>query len=141
VLAKEKGLELKKAGEFPSVRISGDATHMRRLFYNIIDNAVKFTPSGGFITVGMALDSGRARVSISDTGPGIPPEDLKRIFEPFYRASLDSEKTQGTGLGLSMARTIAEFHGGDIHVESRENRGTTFFVDLPALPDQDQPSS
>jgi two-component system sensor histidine kinase ResE len=99
---------------------------------NLVDNAIKYTPDGGRVTVSVRGDSGGAVVlSVSDTGPGIPEQDLARIFERFYRGD-QSRSEPGTGLGLSLARAIARAHGGDITVESRPGEGSTFTVRLPA---------
>jgi signal transduction histidine kinase len=110
----------------------GDVRMIQRMLTNLVDNAIKYTPDGGRVTVSVRGASGGAVVlSVSDTGPGIPEEDLARIFDRFYRGDL-SRSEPGTGLGLSLARAIARAHGGDITVEIRRGEGSTFFVTLPA---------
>lgn len=114
--------------------IAGDMRMIQRMLTNLVDNAIKYTPDGGHVTVSVRGDSGGAVVlSVSDTGSGIPEQDLARIFERFYRGDL-SRSEPGTGLGLSLARAIARAHGGDITVESRPGEGSTFTVRLPAAP-------
>jgi signal transduction histidine kinase len=109
--------------------IQGDRLHLRRLFFNIIDNAIKFTPEGGCVDICIEQGQGKIRSFIADTGPGITPENLEKIFNEFYRAD---KNTPGSGLGLSIAYTIAKFHQGDIKVESEPGRGTIFQIILPS---------
>jgi two-component system phosphate regulon sensor histidine kinase PhoR len=105
---------------------------------NLIHNAIKFTPPGGEIALAAeaiqdgeaAEDIGHVRFSISDTGQGIPSEDLPRIFERFYRTD-KARRKGGTGLGLSIARHIVEAHGGRIWAESVDGRGSVFLMELP----------
>jgi len=109
--------------------VKADRLHLRRLFFNIIDNAIKFTPEGGCVDIRLEQDQGRIISHISDTGPGISSENLKKIFEEFYRAD---KNTPGSGLGLNIAYSIAKLHQGDIQAESQVGIGTTFKVILPA---------
>jgi signal transduction histidine kinase len=109
--------------------MNGDRLHLRRLFFNIIDNAIKFTPEGGCVDMRIEQDHGKITTFISDTGPGIKPENLEKIFQEFYRGN---KSTPGSGLGLNIAYTIAKLHHGDITVESQIGRGTTFKVILPS---------
>jgi signal transduction histidine kinase len=112
----------------------GDQVRLGQLVDNLLSNAVKFSP-GGTVTVTVARDGDRATLEVSDTGVGMAPEDLDKIFDRFYRAST-AGTTVGTGLGLSIARAIAEAHGGTIDVTSELGVGTTFRVELPiASPD------
>ena len=104
-----------------------------RLFLNLLSNAVKYTPAGGLVTVDARKRHGQVRIRVSDTGPGIAPEHLPHLFEPFYRADASRTRSEtGTGLGLAIAHEIAGAHGGDITVESTPEEGTTFEVVLPA---------
>jgi signal transduction histidine kinase len=112
----------------PPLMIRGDRLHLRRLFFNIIDNAIKFTPQGGCVDMYVEQSSGKITSFISDTGPGIAFENLEKIFQEFYRADKNSP---GSGLGLSIAYTIAKVHQGEIRVESQMGRGATFSVTLP----------
>jgi two-component system phosphate regulon sensor histidine kinase PhoR len=102
-----------------------------RVLGNLMHNAIKFTPAGGRISIEAAPTNGQVKVSISDTGVGIPAEDLPRIFERFYKVDRARGKS-GTGLGLAIARHVVEAHGGRIWAESVEGKGATFYFTLPA---------
>ena len=113
------------------ILVSGNARMFQRMLANILDNAVKYTPSGGKIDVSVAeTKDHNITISIKDTGVGISGADLNRIFERFYRCD-QSRSQPGTGLGLSLARAIARAHGGDITVTSTVNQGSTFSITLP----------
>lgn len=119
--------------------VQGDEQSLRRLLLILLDNAIKYTQPGGHVYVSMGLCESsagqRAVVEVRDTGIGISADDLPRIFERFYRAAKDrSRKTGGAGLGLAIARWIAERHGGKVLVESTPGSGSVFRVSLPALP-------
>ena len=112
--------------------VNGDGSALHRLLLVLLDNAIKYTPPGGSVKVSMRVEASQALVIIKDNGIGISDEDLPYIFERFYRASKDrSRKQGGAGLGLSIAKSIAESHGGSIGVESAVGRGSTFFLRLP----------
>lgn len=112
--------------------ILGDEPALERLFLSILDNAVKYTPAGGNVSLGFHLENGQAWIEIADTGIGISETDLPHIFERFYRADQNrSRETRGSGLGLSIARWIAERHGGTIDVRSELHRGSLFSVRIP----------
>ncbi|HEX9017000.1 MAG TPA: ATP-binding protein, partial [Chloroflexota bacterium] len=100
------------------------------LLLNLIHNAIKFTPAGGRITVAARPDGDDVVFTVSDTGVGIPEEDLTRIFERFYKTDR-SRSAGGTGLGLAIAKHIAQAHGGRIWAESTEGGGSRFFFTLP----------
>ena len=113
-------------------RVEGDRLRLGQLLDNLVSNAVKFTPDGGTVTVSLATRDGEAVLEVADTGIGIPAEEQERLFERFYRASTARERSiEGTGLGLVIARAIAEAHGGRIGFQSSEGTGTTFRVELP----------
>ena len=97
---------------------------------NLLDNAIKYTPSGGSVDVSVSEGDSQISVSVRDTGIGISSNDLSRIFERFYRGDR-SRSEAGIGLGLSLARAIARAHGGEITVTSAINQGSTFTVTLP----------
>jgi two-component system OmpR family sensor kinase len=109
--------------------VEGDPDRLKQLLLNLIDNALKYTPSGGEITLSLYRDTEGVRVSVADTGVGIPPDVLPYIFDRFYRAQREGRK--GVGLGLSIARWIAEAHDGRLAVESQVGQGTTFTLWLP----------
>jgi two-component system phosphate regulon sensor histidine kinase PhoR len=115
-----------------------DADGMRKVFNNLIHNAIKFTPPGGHIAIRAQPIGENIQVAIADTGIGIPARDLPRIFERFYKS--DSARTanggRGTGLGLAIAKHIIEGHGGKLWAESIEGKGSTFYFALPACGDQ-----
>jgi two-component system phosphate regulon sensor histidine kinase PhoR len=131
--AEVKGLKLKLIVEELMPSISGDRTNLEGVFTNLVNNAIKYTPEGGEVTIRGWGDGKNVRIEISDTGIGISKGDLARIFDRFYRVK--SEKTRqivGTGLGLSIVKHIVEAHLGTISVESEEGAGSTFAVVLPA---------
>jgi two-component system OmpR family sensor kinase len=102
---------------------------------NVLDNAVKFSPAGGRVTVRVFADNGEAVVSVADTGPGVPPDEIARLFERFHRGSAArSAEAPGTGLGLAISRALVEGQGGRIAVESPPGQGATFSIRLPLAP-------
>ncbi len=108
--------------------IKGDRLNLRRVFFNIIDNAIKFTPLGQRIDIKIKADQGKIETAVSDYGPGIAPENLNRIFDKFFRVDYT---IPGNGLGLNIALTIVKLHKGEILVESRIDQGTSFKIILP----------
>jgi signal transduction histidine kinase len=135
VLASEKNIGLELEILDHPIRIRGDAVHLRRVFFNLVHNAVKFTPPDGQIKIINEVRENKAFVSVKDTGIGIAVADQTRIFEKFYRIRrADQEDVGGNGLGLCMARAIARTHGGDITFQSEVSKGSIFTVVLPILP-------
>jgi signal transduction histidine kinase len=135
ILAESSGLRLRTFldAECP---MTGDPDAIRRLFLVLLDNAIKYTPSGGEVEIRLrtvdSLGAPAAVVEVRDTGPGIDAQHLRRIFDRFYRVSADrSRNTGGAGLGLSIAQWLASLHGGEITVESAPGAGSTFRVILP----------
>jgi signal transduction histidine kinase len=127
-----KGLELvvEPAGEPLAVRV--DAERMQQVLANIVGNAVKLTPAPGEIRLAAAVAGARAELRVSDTGPGIAPDELPHVFERFFRTDASMrDATPGAGLGLTIARSLVEAHGGTVGVESVLGEGTTFVVSLP----------
>jgi signal transduction histidine kinase len=133
------GVEVKLGHEDQAV-VLGDADRLRQLFLNLVDNALKYTPSGGQVTLSLYREDAWVRVVVADTGIGIPADDLEAgpngiplIFERFYRADPARSRAQGgSGLGLSIAHWITQAHGGEIDVQSEVGQGSTFTVRLPA---------
>jgi two-component system phosphate regulon sensor histidine kinase PhoR len=118
-----------------SLMIWGDLDRLTEALINLLDNAVKYTPEGGTITIEAAGDGDGVRLIVTDTGIGIPPKELSRIFERFYRVDRARSREQGgTGLGLSIVKHIVEAHGGRIVVDSTVGRGTKFSLLLPTQP-------
>jgi PAS domain S-box-containing protein len=116
--------------DFPTVL--GDEDRLVQVLSNLISNAIKYTPDGGTITVSGRVESDRVVVAVADDGPGLPPEELQRVFERFYRADTPATKrAKGAGLGLYLAKAVVEAHGGQIWAESAPNRGATFLFSLP----------
>jgi heavy metal sensor kinase len=129
-LAEDKRLEILDRVPDHNLYVVGDSDGLIRLFSNLLHNAVKYTQQG-FISVAAKAQGGdMVEVTISDTGAGIPPQHLPQIFDRFYRVDA-SRSTEGIGLGLAIALDIAHAHGGNIHVASESDRGTTFTVTLP----------
>lgn len=127
---KKVELSLKIPPKMP--RLRGDKQRLSVLLNNLIGNAIKYTPSGGRVTVAVEVQDRVIQVQVNDTGLGINPEDQKRIFEKFYRATSDSvQAIPGTGLGLAIAREVARLHGGDISVQSELGKGSQFTLELP----------
>jgi signal transduction histidine kinase len=131
VVAERRGvrLEVDRAEE---TAVQGDPALLRQLISIVLDNAVKFTPSGGQVHVGVAAEEGSPRVVVEDTGPGISAEQLPHIFERFYRGDPARGRSDGAGLGLAIARWIADAHGASIDVESEIGKGTRVAVRFPA---------
>ncbi len=131
ILAHDRTMRL---GEIDQVLVCGDGDRLKQVMVNLIGNAIKYTPKGGEILVGLGKVEDRARLTVSDDGPGIPREDIPHIFERFYRGEKSrtrSKDGKGFGLGLSIAYWIVRSHGGQIDVSLREPHGTTFCVWLP----------
>lgn len=122
-----------KLGHEDQVSVLGDADELKQLLLNLADNALKYTSKGGSVTLSLYRENGWAKVSVADTGVGIPAEELPHIFERFYRVDKSRSRDKGgTGLGLSIADLIATRHGGRITVESSSNEGSIFTLWLPA---------
>ena len=123
-----------RLGEIDQVLVCGDQDRLKQVILNLVGNAIKYTPEGGEVLVGLSKTESQAKLVVSDTGPGIPAEDLPHVFERFYRGEKSrtrSKDGKGFGLGLSIAYWIVRNHGGRIEVDSKEGQGTTFCVWLP----------
>ncbi len=132
--ARHKNISLswKRSGSTGLYTVNGNETQLTSMFSNLVENAIKYTPSGGRVEVAARPNNNEVVVRVSDTGIGIPKENLVRIFERFYRVDkARSKETGGTGLGLSIVRHVAENHGGRVSVESTLGEGSTFTVRLP----------
>jgi signal transduction histidine kinase len=129
-IAAERTIQLSVELAVDGAEIDCDRQRLLQVFANLIGNALKFCPSGGVIRVAASQRSGEILFSVNDTGPGIPPEQLGSLFEP-YRAGL--QPGHGAGLGLYISKGLVQAHGGRIWVESELGQGTTFFFTLPSL--------
>jgi signal transduction histidine kinase len=117
------------------IRIRHDPTRIGQVVANLVGNAVKFTPRGGSVRVAVEATDDGARIDVTDTGVGIDPAELPRIFERFYRGSRANEaRGSGSGLGLAIVRSIVDMHGGSVAVETGADRGSRFTVHLPRDP-------
>ena len=130
-LARENGIEINLEMK-DELNISGDRLKLQQVIYNVIDNAIKYTPRGGEVETLLTRSGKKAIIRIADTGIGIPAEDLPHIFDRFYRVDkARSRATGGTGLGLSIVKQIVQQHGGTISATSAEGKGTSFEIELP----------
>jgi heavy metal sensor kinase len=133
VLCQEKGLTF-RLGQTQDLVVKGDQARLRELVMNLLDNAIRYTPAPGTVSVSLRHQGQMAVLAITDTGVGIPVEEIPFIFERFYRVDKSRSRTNGgTGLGLAICRHIVEAHGGKIEVESQVAVGSTFSVRLPLL--------
>jgi signal transduction histidine kinase len=135
--AKGIAVELRLEGQ---PHVQGDRARLGQVLDNLVSNAIKFTPTGGRVSVSAHLDNGSVRLEVADNGTGMSKAEVARLFERFYRtSSATSQAIPGTGLGLSIAKAIVEAHRGAITCESAEGLGTTFIVTLPAAQPADAP--
>jgi len=131
-MAREKEITLAESLPEGLPPLRADRTKLRRVLVNLLSNALKFTPRGGRVEVSAAREGRIVRVSVSDTGVGIPPEDLERLFDKYEQArSRATRSEKGTGLGLYITRQLVELHGGEISVTSEVGRGSTFSFTVP----------
>lgn len=134
--AEQRGIRLSLlASERDPIEVLGDRDRLRQVLSNLIENAIRYNRAGGEVHISYSSKNGYARVSVSDTGIGIAPEHLPRIFERFYRVDMErSRETGGTGLGLAIVKHIVEAHGGTIDVVSEVGKGSTFSFTLKQYP-------
>ena len=133
ILAEPKEITV-TIGRVESVSVNGDPARLQQLFLNLAENAVKYTPAKGRISLSLERNNGNAVVQVSDTGLGIPSKEQSKIFDRFYRVERQGiDHVGGSGLGLAIARWIAEAHHGSIEVHSRVRKGSTFIVKLPIV--------
>ncbi len=131
VLAREKGLEFKLA-PLEGLILEGDRVKLEQLFLNLLENAIRYTPSGGSISASVVREGKTAVIAIKDTGIGISKEHIPHLFERFYRVDKARSRAEGgAGLGLAICKHIAQVHNGKIKVESQAGKGSTFSVSLP----------
>jgi two-component system sensor histidine kinase KdpD len=128
--ARERGIALETAAPAGSVTIAGDATKITWALSNLIANALRYTPGGGRIRIEATPEDGAVLLAVSDTGPGIPPEQRERIFDRFVQGA-DGGEAGAAGLGLAIVRDIVQAHGGRVHLESEIGKGSRFTLELP----------
>ena len=140
-IAKNKLTDL-ELGSLEPLTVWADRDRIAQVLTNLIGNAIKFTPPQGRVVVSAHMNGGAwAQVSIADTGPGIPPEEVRKIFNEFYQVTRPGkQKSQGVGLGLAISKKLVEMHGGKIWVESEVGKGSMFHFTLPTQPETDIPA-
>jgi signal transduction histidine kinase len=127
---KNQSLEIEIRPDLP--QFMADSRRLEQVLTNMVSNAIKYTPPGGTIRTVVSQQNGSIKFEVSDTGKGIPKEDLGKVFEPFYRVPQPTnDRTPGTGLGLALAKSLVELHGGKIWVESEVQKGSTFYFTIP----------
>ena len=137
ILGSERGTEVRaqvSPTDGPRPYVLGDEARLQRVLENLVGNAVKFSPDGAVVTIGVALDGDTVSISVTDEGPGIPAEEREAVFERFHRTA-DAAAVPGVGLGLAIVRQLVEQHGGTVVLDSAPGRGSVFTVRLPALLD------
>jgi signal transduction histidine kinase/CheY-like chemotaxis protein/HAMP domain-containing protein len=132
LLGKRQHLDLQIAE--PRTPALADPARVRQIVTNLMTNAHLYTGEDGKISVRLEGDRGATRITVADSGRGMTPEDLRRVFDRFYRGSSDERKSPGTGLGLAIVKSLVDLHGGSIDVSSTAGQGTTFTVTLPSAP-------
>ena len=130
VIARQKGVDV-KVEEFEEAPVTGDPTLIRQLIMILLDNAVKFTDAGGEVTVGVAMRESTPTLVVEDTGIGIRQDELSHVFQRFFRGENARSRTDGAGLGLSIASWIAREHGAEIALQSKQSKGTKVIVTFP----------
>jgi signal transduction histidine kinase len=128
--ASRGGIELVLSTKPDEITITADERRLRQVVFNLVSNAVKFTPAEGWVNVSATVADGEVEIQVSDTGLGIPTEDLETIFEEFEQTEA-GKKIEGTGLGLPLSRKLVELHGGRLWAESQPGHGSTFHCTLP----------
>ena len=134
--AHARGIELQMSLDPAPLLVNGDASRLQQVAWNLLSNAIKFTPSGGRVLVRLERVDGKARIVVSDTGPGIRPEFLPHVFDRFRQADSSSSRAHGgLGLGLAIVRHLVELHGGTVRAASRGlEQGAVFTVVFPIIP-------
>jgi signal transduction histidine kinase len=137
ILGEERALTVTASIPDAPVALRVDRNRVRQMLLNLVTNAVKYTPEGGEVSLGLSDQGDSVTLTVGDTGIGIAAGDLQHIFDRFWRADPARSRvgeSPGTGLGLAITKWVAEAHGGTIAVQSRPGRGTLFTVTLPRLP-------
>jgi len=135
IAAQEKKQQLRLTVNPPAAVLMVDPAKLHDIVRNLVENAINYTPEGGVIDISADLDDRRFRLIVADTGPGIPAEDLGRVFERFYRVDKSRARPGGTGLGLAIVRNLVHVLDGEVRVSNRETGGAVFTITLP-VPDE-----
>ncbi|WP_342305051.1 PAS domain-containing sensor histidine kinase [Methanolobus sp. ZRKC5] len=137
ILSGKKNITINVDIVLKQTEIMADSIKVKEILYNLVDNALKFTPNGGTVTINaLQIDRHYIQVSVSDTGIGMPKQHMNRIFDPFYQVdSSSTRKYKGTGLGLAIIKKFVKMHGGNIWVKSEVGKGSTFFFTIPISKD------
>jgi two-component system phosphate regulon sensor histidine kinase PhoR len=130
--AGERGVKIEEERRGEDRMVEADGHALQRMLVNLLDNAIKHSPEGSTVLVGLEFEESRTLLWVEDDGPGIPRSEQERIFEKFYRIGSELRRqTQGVGLGLSIVKHLAEVHGGRVLVHSNVGEGSRFTVELP----------
>jgi signal transduction histidine kinase len=131
ILLSERNLKIRQETSEFDEQVTLDADKIKQVLRNLFDNAIKFSPDGGIIDVGIDRVQDSVRVSVRDQGPGIPPDELEAVFDKFVQSSKTKTGAGGTGLGLAICHEIVAAHGGRIWAENRPEGGATFSLEIP----------
>ena len=136
--AHAKGLQWESDIPYDLPVMSVDPDRLAQAIGNLINNAIKFTPPGGKVTIGAGIQANEVWIAVQDTGPGIPDKDQALVFTPFFRGRTETRFPQGMGLGLSIARDLVMAHQGRLEFESVQGRGSCFTIWLPNPPEEER---
>lgn len=131
VAGQGKGIAVTDAGDWPELRVLGNRNLLARAIWNILDNAIQYSPRGSAVVIELVGGNGVAAISVSDSGSGFPEEELESAFEPFRRFSQPEKNAAGLGLGLAISKTILTRHGGSIRIENRDQGGARITMEVP----------
>ena len=133
VQADSSGIGLRGVLGAEPVKVKADRRALKQIVLNLASNALKFTPTGGFVTVGLRSAESSLELAVGDTGVGISAEDLERLGRPYQQAGDAAQRAKGSGLGLSLVRALSELHGGEMTISSTLGSGTIVVVRLPVI--------
>jgi len=139
VIACEKSITIQSQHAEGQPMVRGDRDKLYQVLTNLIDNAIKFTPAGGEVRVASEIEEGFVRVRVADTGSGIPPHEIDKVFDKFYRGETVRSDSRGAGLGLALAKDLIKLHGGRIWVTSEVGKRSEFSFTLPIRQDAVDP--
>lgn len=137
--AAAKGISLLPPEPEPELAMLADAEQLGQVLINLLGNVLKYSPTGGAVRLGLERRGGQAVISVSDQGPGIPPEEQQFVFQKYYRGRGAAMRADGVGLGLAISQRVAMAHGGRLWLTSSPGQGSTFFLALPLAPEGKRP--